>query len=88
MIRESKILDEIQEDYKNFNASSKTLQQYFNRVIVEAKESNEAKIIYITDKEINGNPIFFVKNKKSKQAIFLFWKQLFYSYLELAAAGQ
>ena len=64
IIRESKILDEIQEEYKNFNASSKTLQQYFNRVIVEAQESQNSKIIYITDKEISGNPIFMVKNKK------------------------
>ena len=31
---------------------------------------------------------FFLKSKKRKQAIFLFWKQLFYSYLQLAAAGQ
>ena len=66
LIRESKILDEIQEEYKNFNASSKTLQQYFNRVIVEAQESQNSKIIYITDKEINGNPIFMVKNKRKK----------------------
>ena len=44
--------------------SSKSLQQYFDRVIVQAKESNEGKIIYITDKEITGCPVFLVKNKK------------------------
>ena len=45
-------------------ASSKSLQQYFNRVIVAAQESQNSKIIYITDKEISGCPVFFVENKK------------------------
>ena len=71
-IQESNILVQIQQEYQNFVSSRKTLEQYFDRVIIKAKETNTTKLIYITPKEIIGNPVFFVKNKH--QHLITGWK--------------
>ena len=56
----------IQDEYKRFTSSSQTLEQYFNRVIIEAKEAEKSKLVYIRPTEITGVPVFFVKNKQKK----------------------
>ena len=63
IVQKSELLDRIQEEFKNFTTSSKSLQQYFNRVLVEAKESNKSKLVYVIPEEITGVPVFFVRNK-------------------------
>ena len=47
IVQKSELLDAVQREFQNFTQSSKSLQQYFNRVLVEAKESNNKKVIII-----------------------------------------
>ena len=56
-------MDQIQREYQRFVASSNTLEQHFDRVIIEAKRAEKSKLIYIRPTEITGIPVFFVKNK-------------------------
>lgn len=44
IVQKSELLEEVQREFQNFVQSSKSLQQYFNRVLVEAKESNNKKV--------------------------------------------
>ena len=54
IVQKSELLEAVQREFQNFTQSSKSLQQYFNRVLVEAKESNNKKLIYVIPKQITG----------------------------------
>ena len=55
IVQKSELLEAVQREFWNFTQSSKSLQQYFNRVLVEAKESNNKKLIYVITKQITGS---------------------------------
>ena len=63
IVQKSELLEAVQREFWNFTQSSKSLQQYFNRVLVEAKESNNKKLIYVIPKQITGSSCkIFSKN--------------------------
>ena len=54
IVQKSELLEAAQREFQNFAQSSKSLQQYFNRVLVEAKESNNKKVLITVLSTLSG----------------------------------